>query len=207
MLISALLNGLKRCPLSLQVRDRLSPLPAHPGSRNSMNSWGSAPSSSTVWGTGPQSAPAWPPYKLPSDYLPSSSTSVQQAQCTPRMSLPSVQDLHGARPQVPQHKTLQQNTPQLLLSSSNHAAVMQSALTTTPQHSAAVTYQAPYSVNNQPHGGMPLECYYTAHLQYPKTWVHLWDRLPLREPETLISSVRETAGVCVLAGAIRYGVP
>jgi hypothetical protein len=148
-----------------------------------MDSWGTAPGVSAPWSTGPPSSvPAWPPYKLPSDYLPSTSASMQQAHHMQAPSRPMVQGLHGPVPQMPEQSTPQQ--------ASGHGAAMQVAFTNVHQHAAPITYQAPYSVHHQPHDGLPLESYFTAHLQYPKTWVHLWDRLPLREPETLISSVR-----------------
>jgi hypothetical protein len=166
-----------------QVHDRLSLVPAHQFKRASMTSWGPAPGGSALWSTGPQSCTAaWPPHKLLSDYLPSSSTSVQQSHYTQVTARPLGQGLHGPVPQMPE-----QSTPQQANSS---AVMMQGTLATVPQQSESITYQAPYSVHNQPHGGLPLESYFTVHLQYPRTWVHLWDRLPLREPETLMSSVR-----------------
>ena len=153
-----------------------------------MSSWGPAPGESAPWNTGPQSGtPAWPPYKLPSDYLPSGSMSAQQAHYAQGTVRPSGQGLHGPVPLMPEQSTPQQGA---LSSSGAPGSAMQGALTTAPHQTAPMTYHAPYSVHNQPHGGLPLESYFTAHLQYPKTWVHLWDRLPLREPETLISSVR-----------------
>lgn len=157
--------------------------PAHPHERVSMNSWGPAPSGSALWSTGPPSMPAWPPYNLPSDYKqPSSSTLAQQTHYTQETAIPSGQSLHGPVPQIPEQSTPQQ-------SSNGAAAMTPGVLTTVPQQPTQTTYRAPYSVHNQSHGGIPLESFFTAHLQYPKTWVHLWDRLPLREPETLISSV------------------
>lgn len=171
--------------LQMQERERLRLVSTHPGKRDSMNAWGTAPCGSALWSTDRQSStPAWPPYNLPSDYLPSSSVSLQQTHHAPDSARPSGQVSHGPVPQMPAQSTPQQGTP------SNSGAVMQVALTTVPQHPTSITYQPPYNVHNQPHCGLPLESYYTAHLQYPKTWVHLWDRLPLREPETLISSVR-----------------
>lgn len=155
-----------------------------------MNSWGTAPGISALWNTAPapqSGMPAWPPYRLPSEALPSSSISAEQTHYTKETARPSGQGLHGPVPLMPEQSTPQYGTPSTM---GAQGAVMQGTLTALPQQSAVTTYQAPYSVHNQPHGGLPLESYFTAHLQYPKTWVHLWDRLPLREPETLISSVR-----------------
>ena len=179
--------------LCTQVSDWLSRIVDH-REKGSMNSRGPAPGDSALWNTAPESGtPAWPPYKLPSDYLPSSSTSLQQAYYIQGTVHPARQGFHGPVPLMPEQSTPQHGAPMSSgapPSSGAPCSAMQGALTTVPRHSVPITYHAPYSVNNQPHGGLPLESYFTAHLQYPKTWVHLWDRLPLREPETLISSVR-----------------
>ena len=189
--------------LCTQVSDWLSRIVDH-REKGSMNSRGPAPGDSALWNTAPESGtPAWPPYKLPSDYLPSSSTSLQQAYYIQGTVHPARQGFHGPVPLMPEQSTPQHGAPMSSgapPSSGAPCSAMQGALTTVPRHSVPITYHAPYSVNNQPHGGLPLESYFTAHLQYPKTWVHLWDRLPLREPETLISSVRsqDACETCLL---------
>lgn len=45
------------------------------------------------------------------------------------------------------------------------------------------------------------EMYHMAHLSFPKTWVHLWDRAPLRETETFISTVIDTLAAVIVGFA------
>jgi hypothetical protein len=148
-----------------------------------MTSWGANPSASFT--TPSQSSSmysAWPPFRLPSDYLPHSwgTAGPSRAANMDILTAPKVVASTPATASV---------LPGLARSVTTTLNAVSASHTPNQQVAKAASYQPPYNVGAQPHAGLPLESYFMAHLQFPKTCVHLWDRVPLREPETLLSSV------------------
>lgn len=139
----------------------------------------------------PNNLSEWPPYRLPSEYAQGTTHMASSGSAEPisRSSL-SLQPIARAEG-FPAASNRGQATPGLSLqSTSSHvpvaAPLQSSSAYNVNQSTFGSSVPRPLSFNE---GSVKSEMYHMAHLSFPKTWVHLWDRAPLREAETFLSTV------------------
>lgn len=162
-----------------------------------MSAWGTthsahwAASQQGQTGGRAQNHSAWPPYKLPTDCTHGADRS-HQASGEPisrsglalqPFSRTQAFELKNTRGDATSAPTLQ--------STSSHVPIH----TPLKSSSAYNVSQGAFEQSTQQHGGgddgsAKSDLYHMAHLSFPKTWVHLWDRSPLTTPDTFLSTVR-----------------
>lgn len=142
-------------------------------------------------GGGPlQGSSAWPPYRFPSEYSQGAPQSAMQSSMEPT-SRSSLALQPFSRTGIGVNSSRVQTTPGLSLQSmSSHVPI------STPLQSSSAYNSTQGHANHDlasqggiDHGMAKVDRYYMAHISFPKTWVHLWDREPLREPERFLATV------------------
>eukprot|EP00892_Ulva_mutabilis_P009300 jgi/Ulvmu1/6742/UM030_0077.1 len=136
-----------------------------------------------------QTHSAWPPYRLPSDFTHDLAGRSYQASNEPR-SRSGLALQPFSRTQAPEVNTRgQASVAPPLRSTSAHVPIH----TPLQSSSAYNVSQGAFEANARQHSGAnegaaKIDLYHMAHLSFPKTWVHLWDRAPLSEADTFLST-------------------
>lgn len=138
-----------------------------------------------------QTHAAWPPYRLPSTDTPEVSDRLYQPSCEPvsRSGL-ALQPFSGSQAfEINSSRSLAPVAPALQSTTSHipiHAPLKSSSAYNVSQGANDASAEQQSNVDET---NAKSELYHMAHLSFPRTWVHLWDRAPLREAETLLSTV------------------
>lgn len=158
---------------------------------SSSSRWIGLNQSTSGGGIQPQSDSAWPPYRLPSEHTHGTAHMANSGSTEPvsRSGL-ALQPFSRSEGVVVSKKTCPVAPGLSFQSTSSRVPVPTPLQSSSAYNANQGSFETGASRKHSfDESSAKSDLYHMAHLDFPKTWVHLWDRAPLRESETFLSTV------------------